>query len=234
MNEYLVRSGVHTLLFRMAEQNRNLARVLFKMGKWDKGAELSANVLAYLLNGNASGLYGHAFEDQEYWNLVPYVREGYAYEYFRGLVAMLIRQKESGQNEKAMLFDSLFGHLEFDIDTPDRLILYNWIYLKKCYYRGDYAEFIEEFITFMEEELCQVYDVLKMSLFQDMNALIRKTGCTDKDLHLQRVRQHLDSKLHAFGYLKSSVDKKSAGNHTASNNDTSFNDFKIAFPGSTV
>lgn len=195
LSEYLVKAGVHTLLFRTAEVHRNLYKLFFKTGEWDKGAELAADVLTYLLNGESKGLYGSIFTERTYWDLLPYLREAYMYEYFKGLVIMLNEYKECGENEKVQLFQRILGGLEFEVNTQDRLIIYNWIYLKRCYISGDRSEFLQGFISFMKEEMSYVYDVLKISLFQDVRTMLWKSSPANKDEHLRLLQMHFEHKL---------------------------------------
>lgn len=221
LNDYLIREGIHTLLFRSAEQNRNLSRVLFRSGDWMNGSLLAKDLLNYLLNGEAGTLYGSVFKDEAYWDTVPYVREGYAYECFRGMVSHMVKF-ESQFSGNVNLFPHMFGDLTFKVDNPDRLIIYNWIYLKTVYQADAYDEFLEAFIAFMKEPMSQLYDVLKISLFKDLNELIENSNYRDKQELLDKIKYHLDEKLNIYDNLRKNI----------SNNSFPSGDIKIPFPGS--
>lgn len=221
LNECLVREGVGTLIFRCAEQNRNLSRVLLKMGEGDKGTALAGNLFKYLVNGDGQGLYGTVFREEQFWSAIPYIREGFTYEYFRGLVSVLVKENPFDQEKKKKLFYQLFGGITFEVTTPDRQAMYNWLFMKNLFYEEHYAEFIESFTEFMQEELSQVYDVLKISLFQDVTYLIQKWSFNDDGHLMQKIKHHLDNKLKLFNTLRADVSRSEYGS----------NDFPLAFPG---
>lgn len=206
LNEYLIREGVHTLLFRSAEQNRNLSRILFRSGDWERGSMLAHDLIDYLLNGEAGNLRGAIFKEPAVWEAVPYVREGYAYECFRGMVSHYIHFNKSFKGENPPdIFPSIFGELSFSVDTPDRKIMHDWLYLKSLYNAGEYDEFLQEFIDFMSEPMSQLYDILKISLFQDVIRLIEKSGYPDMQKLLDKIRHYLEVKLNIHEHLRRDI-----------------------------
>ncbi|PSL50297.1 hypothetical protein CLV51_1011641 [Chitinophaga niastensis] len=207
LNEYLIREGVFTLLFRSAEQNRNISRILFRKGDWQAGAALSRDLANYLLNGEPGNLYGKIFEGREFWEAVPYVREGYAYECFRGMVSQMIHFEKDVKGDPPDLFSHLFRDLSFVVDTPDRQILHDWLYLKTLYHAGEYDEFLEEFISFMRDPMSQLYDILKISLFLDVKRLVEKSGFPDKLPLLLQIKHHLDTKLNLLEHYRRDISK---------------------------
>lgn len=73
----------------------------------------------------------------------------------------------------------------------------------------------------MQEELSQVYDVLKISLFQDVTYLIQKWSFNDGSHLMKKIKYHLDNKLKLFNVLRADVSRNEYGT----------NDLPLAFPG---
>jgi hypothetical protein len=217
-----VREGVYTLIFRIGEQNRNLAKILFRKGAVKEGALLAKDLLQYLLSGHPGKLTGSIFSERRYWEEVPYVREGYAYDYFRGMVTQLVYLENQSPEEMTGLFDDLFGDVDVEVTTPDRLIIYNWLYLKTTFRAGAYSEFVEALITFMSEPMSQLYDILKISLFRDVKLWLKKSNFNAKEELSLKIRHHLDEKLNIYEEFRDKVEKSKF----------TLNDFRIPFPGS--
>lgn len=203
-NDILIHEGLHSLVFRSAEQNRNLARVLMVSDSISVGAKLAGNVLDYLLNGSPKNLYGNIFKNTEYWTKNPYIREGYSYEYFRGLVHNILVANNSHLKQRE-LFDCYFKELSFDVTSPDRLIMSEWIKIKRAYYQGDIDEFLNLFIIYMKDQTTSLYDLLKVSLIQDIEHIYIVTGNGKSNNLKNKIIKYLDSTLVQYGYLKSFI-----------------------------
>jgi hypothetical protein len=189
VNESLLNKGISCLLFRCLEQNRNISRICFRKGLKEDGAVLARAILDYMLSGNSGPLFGTIFT-RETWNATPYVREGYTYSYFRGLVYYMIDDRTT-EEEKRDLFHILFGGLEFSTNTVDRLILYNWVYIKGKEVERRYDEFLNGFLEFMQEPICKIYDILKVSLYFDVRRMVEKSDYDDKDRLLKKIEKML-------------------------------------------
>ena len=205
LNEHLIREGVHTLLFRSAEQNRNLIRVFFRSGDWDAGATLGRDLIDYLFNNTAGTLYGKIFSEEAYWNKVPYVRECYACQCFNGLVSHMIHLERLPNPEIPSLFPYLFENFTVDPSTPDRLIIYNWLDIKTAFHKGMYDLFLEEFIEFMTEPVSQLYDILKISLFLDVSKLIENSNYDKKAILSLKIKDYLETKLNVYETLRKDI-----------------------------
>lgn len=191
--EYLVHQGMRSLIFRCMEQNRNISRVNFVSGNEDEGCRHAGAILDYLLTGQNSGLTGSVFNEAN-WLAMPYVREGYAYHFFIALTHYF-KDEQLTQSAKERLFDRLFGRLDFETNTPDRLIIYNWIYLKKKEIEGDYAGFVREFSDFMSEPICQIYDMPRIILFRDLARIVRKSGYLSKSTLLSKIDDYMKTRI---------------------------------------
>jgi hypothetical protein len=205
LNEYLIKKGIDTLLFRAAEQNKNIVRVLFRQHRITEACQLTRSLFSFLFTGATEGLYGSIFSDPEYWNRVPYVREGYAYEMFRAIVSMIMSlEKNQGLGEKA--FRDIFSTLKIDVDTPDRLIISEWIAIKKKFYEKDLSGFFELLNAFFETPLCKIYDVIKISLLLDVCSLVEDSYDRTGDLHCRSVIfEYINEYLNGQFYLKTDL-----------------------------
>lgn len=219
LNDYLIRLGVHTLLFRSAEQNRNISRILFRKQDWVAAAGLAKDLLRYLFQGQAGKLHGTIFSNHAYWEKNEYVREGYAYECFRAFVSQMIQIERANMTESPDIFYLLFDGLEIDITSPDRLIIANWLEIKRAYKNGNYTAFISDFIEYMMEPMSQLYDILKISLFLDVKQYVHDSDFQKKDTLVVKIKKHLDEKLNISENLK-----KDLGAKNFTNNDFNFNE----------
>ncbi|WP_160715001.1 hypothetical protein [Chitinophaga solisilvae] len=202
LNEYLIREGIFTLLFRAAEQNKNISRIFFRSGNWQAGATFAKDLLHYLLNGEPGQLYGTIFREKTFWNEIPYVREGYAYQCFRVMVSLMIHVEKRHPVIAPHLFPGIFGDLRFEINTPDRQILAHWMHIRKAFHTGDYEEFLIELLEFMHDPKCKIYDILKTDLLLETIKLVKKeTQYPGAAALLQNIGNYLENELHAQEYL---------------------------------
>ena len=168
LNEHLIRSGISTLLMRTAEQNKNVIRVLFRSADWKTAGSFTHDFLMYLFNGNCKLQNGQIFFEKKYWKKNEYVREGYCYECFRSMVSLVIHSEKRLNVSAQELFLLIFSDLDFEVNTPDRQIIYDWLQLKKLCFSGEYRKFKKEFVSFMMNPLSKIYDILKISIILDV------------------------------------------------------------------
>jgi hypothetical protein len=206
LNDYLVRAGFGTLLFRLLEQNVNLTRICSRTGAAERGANLFGDLLQYLLNGESGGLYGSVFADPQFWRATPYLREASAFETFKRAVYLLIEHKKHDPAGECELFGALFGRIgTFEITTPERQVFYNWLYLKRLYYAGEYGQFLGDLTEFMEEPLSKSFDLLKLSLLQNVIRLAEDGGAASRDFCLGEITDFINHKLDVHADLKALV-----------------------------
>lgn len=172
MNEYLIRQGMGTLNLRCFEQNKNISRTLMRQGKTEEGYCLIFNLLNFLLTGVSRGLHGSLFADENYWNIVPVLREAYASELFSMFSEDMI--KFNSGNKTDFLPNCWYMDLDFEVTTPARQIIYNWIYINKQLSEGNYGEYIDSMTYFFEQPMSASYDVMKMSLLVDFMKVTRR------------------------------------------------------------
>ncbi|MBT2562524.1 hypothetical protein [Pedobacter sp. ISL-64] len=205
LNDYLIQQGLFTLLFRAAEQNKNISRVFFRSGQWEKGAQLGKDLLSYLFNGKKGCLYGKIFADKAVWKEIPYVREGYAYECFNALVSLMIHFERRSAKEEKDVFGKMFKGLRFKINTPDRQILAHWIYIKELYYNQNYTRFLSELIQFMQEPTSIQFDILKISILSDAVKLASTPDYPNSVALMDKLNVLLETELKANDFFKRDI-----------------------------
>ena len=208
LNEYLIREGVFSLLFRAAEQVKNIVRVFFKSGDHGSGARLAYELLNYLFNGEPGLLYGTIFRDRSIWDEMPYVREGYAYDCFKAMVYQMIHFEKATGCPSPDVFATIFDRLSLDITTPDRQIIGDWLEMKRCRRQGRSDEFLCSFTDFMSEPLPVSYEILKIDLFSDLVQLVNESRYPGKDGMLQELYQYMENRLNASYHLGKDISAK--------------------------
>lgn len=202
LNEYLITLGMGTLNLRCFEQNKNISRILLKSGNDRAGYVLIFNLLNYLLTGTANNLYGNLFKDNNYFNIVPILRETYAYELFSMFSEDMIRFNTG--NRAALFPKSWFLELDFEVNTPARQWIYNWIYINKQLAAHNYDEYVGSMIYFFEQPASVFYDVMKMALLVDFTRVARQCHC-DENIIPARIASYVMEKLRCNEKLRKYV-----------------------------
>ncbi|WP_294263970.1 hypothetical protein [uncultured Chryseobacterium sp.] len=171
LNDYLVQQGIYTLNLRCFEQNKNISRIYFRNHQEDSGYQLIFNLINYLLNGVNENLFGNIFSQKEYWMKVPIIRETYAYELFTMITEDMIR---FNIHSTEFLPDDWYSGLDFEVNTPDRQIIYNWIYINKQLRDSNYKDYFKGLIYYFQQPYNQFYDILKIALLLDLYKFVEK------------------------------------------------------------
>ena len=118
---------MYSLNLRVFEQNKNISRVLFRSKKTEEGYELLRTLFQYMLTGENVDLYGGTLKHKMYWEKMPIIRETYTYEMFCMIAEDMLW---FNQNNHIDLFPSdWFTRLDFDVDNPNRQVLYNYMFI---------------------------------------------------------------------------------------------------------
>jgi len=201
LNEYLIRSGVSTLLFRAAEQNKNIMKILFRSSDCKTAGNFARDFLSYLFNGASKLQKGKIFYEKKYWRNNPYIREGYSYECFRSVVSLTIHLQKRLKVSSKELFFYIFSELDFEVNNPDRDIISTWLHLKKLCYSGKYLEFRTEVFDFFKTPISKIYDILKVDLILEIQQIIEEdTTEVGREAHISLTKFMYD-KLNAQFYL---------------------------------
>ncbi|WP_142688158.1 hypothetical protein [Chitinophaga polysaccharea] len=193
MNEYLVRQGLYTLVFRCLEQNKNISRILFRSGDEEAGNALLVRLFDYMLNGGDRDLYGVIFKEPAFFERQAYIREAYAYECFRMIVEDMIRFPGKGGHQAN--FVPWYLQLDFEVNTTDRQILYNWIYVSRQLWENNYEHYFESLLTFLKEPVSQLYDVLKLQQAIAASKVIKASDHREKGKIIDAINTFITTKL---------------------------------------
>lgn len=188
LNDYLIQLGMNSLNLRVFEQNKNISRILFRAKRNTEAQELLKRLFEYMLTGKSVGLYGGTLLHKTYWEKVPIVRETYSYEMFCMIAEDMIWFNKDNITE---YFPSdWFPVSDFDVDNPNRQVLYNYMYIVNQLKAENYEDFIDSLIYYFSEPISLYYDLLKVSLLLDTIKLVNKSN-----FHL---KAHLRIKLVDF------------------------------------
>ncbi|WP_407492417.1 hypothetical protein, partial [Elizabethkingia anophelis] len=196
LNDYLVQQGIYTLNLRCFEQNKNISRIYFRNGEVQLGYELISNLITYLFNGKSNNLFGNIFNEKQYWDKVPIIRETYAYELFTMIAEDIIRFNI--QKNDIFLPDEWYIDLDFEVNTPDRQIVYNWIYINKQLRSSNYKEYFDSMIYYFQQAHSQFYDILKIFLIIDFHKFINRNKIPNKIVIENKIVDFIENKLNSY------------------------------------
>ncbi|WP_143305166.1 hypothetical protein [Chitinophaga vietnamensis] len=205
LNEYLVRQGLHTLIFRCLEQNKNISRIRYRSGDDEGGNAFLLRLFEYMFNGTDQDLYGVIFKDPAFYDRQVYIREAYTYETVRMIVEDMIRisAKQLYPTENSPF--PWFLQLEFEVNTLDRQIIYNWMYVNRQLWENNYTHYFESLIEFLKEPVSQLYDVLKLHLMMGAARVVRESEYKGKDKILDEIKTYIQTKLTGYQTLRARI-----------------------------
>lgn len=206
LNDYLVHRGMPSLNLRIFEQNKNISRVLYKSGKNAEGGILLNHLFNYLLNGVNNSLYGSIFHHAEYWEKVPLIRETYAYE----LVCMIVEDMIWFYPDMTELYPmDWYEGLDFEVDNPNRQVIYNFMYINRQMHAGNYEELIDSMIYYFEQPISIYYEIFRASLLLDFIKLVRLSDHPEKEQVESRIQQFLFDHVKMTDRMKKFLSEKS-------------------------
>ena len=196
INDYLIRIGFSTLLYRRLEQEINLSKIYTKQENWRSGYLLFGSIIYYLENGKSEGLSSDIFGDSSLWGKTPYLREINLLDFVCRATASLIAFTAQKPEQEKVIFGDLFARInQLKTNTLERLVLSDWLHLKQKYFSEQNEEFVSGLIEFMQEDLSKEFDILKLSLFQNLFRLIDKPKSECSDVVITNLRRFIDNKL---------------------------------------
>ena len=194
INEYLVRRGCFVLIHRCTELNVNLSKVLVKKGRYEEGVKIHGGVLGYLADGKVDDLHGTIFNEKKYWTPFPCLREDFMLDNFKSMCFFLIDHKRYRGGGEKVLFDCLFSQVyDLESDTYLRKILRDWIDIKRKFFSKEYDLFVTKAVSFLQNPIEQYFDILKLSLCQNLITLVQ--GAPDEARILTKIEGYIDTKL---------------------------------------
>jgi cellobiose-specific phosphotransferase system component IIA len=200
LNEHLVRLGCPSMVFRCLEQNINLSRIYGRRGEVAAERRIVNGLLRYLLFNDADAIWGTTYPktyDPAQANYLTYVSEGTLKIYIAMVAGKLIEAAANVPTAEGPLYDDLLGNLgEFDTPTLERVVIYNWLYLKRTYLAGHIEEFITNLPDFLGDPYERRFDVLKLSLCQNLLHWLHTQQSSTQRTQLQHsIARFIDTKL---------------------------------------
>lgn len=194
LNDYLIQLGMNSLNLRVFEQNKNISRVLFRAKRNDEAQELLKRLFDYMLTGRSVGLFGGTFLHKAYWEKVPIVRETYSYEMFCMIAEDMIWFNKS--DSLAYFPSDWFPENNFEVDNPNRQVLYNYMYIINQLKSENYEDFIDSLIYYLNEPITLYYDILKISLILETVKLVESSSYNRKTELRIKLIEFIQAKLH--------------------------------------
>jgi len=166
----LERNGYPILIFRRIEQVQNMARIYHKMGDLESAADLLKSAIVFLYSGKAEGL---VIED---WNSklvqdVRMVQENALDSVFNQLAALNTTLMYDPKYNNEYFYTHYFKLFlaEMPTDVYNRVILYNWMFVKASYFNDDEATYFDNLKSFFgDNEVSSYYDSLKINLLEEV------------------------------------------------------------------
>lgn len=166
----LERRGFGAFIYRRIEQLQNIGNILFKSQRDDEAHELLRNVLTFMHTGHAKGLFT---DDWEVATLTytRILQEGALHAVVRQIAHQNTLYQEHPQYNHAFYHQFFFQDFarELETDTYNRVILYNWAYVKNSYLEQGPAAFLENTLAFLADEAVAInYNNLKVNLLSQV------------------------------------------------------------------
>lgn len=177
--DYLMHSGTYNLNTRCFELIKNVAKVYLKENKQEEGYEIIRNLLDYIFNGNYhSNLIATFTKHKVFFEETPILREDYGLSIF---IEILENTIFSGvETGTSFLPNQWFIKLEIEVDTLEKQILYNFIYIEQKRQEKKYNEYMDALHYFFEQEYSSLFDPLKVYLLFNYYQLTKKNNSDDE------------------------------------------------------
>lgn len=172
----LERQGFGPLIYRRIEQLQNIANILFRQQQVEQANQLLKNALTFVHTGRAEGLLIDDW-DADTMRRVRTLQENT----LEAVLSQLAAQNTLYMNDAVyhneyyhrVFFRGLLQELE--ADTYNRVVLYNWLYVKNSYFELGAEEFLRNALEFLSDEaITAAYDVFKANLLAQAIWVIRQ------------------------------------------------------------
>lgn len=206
LNDYLVQQGVHALMPRVLEQNKNIASIFLREKKFDSAYSLLFNLFNYLFNGTNKNLYGNSLNSILIWKNTEMLREVYINQMFMAIVADSVRF--NFYNKDCYLPSKWYLNLKFKVNNTNRKIISDWIHINLKLRENNIEEFIKSLINFLSEPISSHYDILKIALIIELNKLMQKSSYSKKELLFDKISFYLKEKLTGHSRIREIMIKR--------------------------
>ncbi|MFK8010005.1 MAG: hypothetical protein AB8H03_26865 [Saprospiraceae bacterium] len=205
LNDYLIHLGMYTLNLRVIEQNKNISRILLRAGKTEAGFEILKNLFHYMFNGVSNNLNGSILNYKEFWEKVPILRESYTYQMFCMIIEDIIRFNFKSPNEYYP--NEWYKDLDFEVNSPDRQLIYNWIYINNQLTKGDYHDFFDSINYYFSQPTSHDYDILKISLLIELSKFISNSEYQGQKEALKKLEDYCLNQFNTYERLRNDIKK---------------------------
>lgn len=197
--DYLVHRGIYSLYLRSFEQNKNIARVLIRAGKYEEGNQLINNILNFLLTGKDNGLHGIIYTEF-YHGKIPVLREMYTYDFFAEIVEEHI--KLGLATKSSLSCSEIFGNIDFEVNTPERQLIYNWLYINEQFKMKKISDYLDSLIYFFRQPVSRGFDILRISLLIDLITIVKSMDTPEEEMIMQKIKYFMLNKLKNYENLR--------------------------------
>lgn len=192
----LERRGYPALVYRRIEQLQNIARIYSTSEQPALAQQLLKNTLTYIHSGLASGLF---IDDWDVATIgqVPVLQESTLRSVFIQLAEHNTRTMSHMYYGDAYFYLTVVREVlaQFEATTYNRVVLYNWLYVKASYYEQGPAAFLANVLSFVRDpEVAREYDQLKANLLAQAIWHIRQQPEPVRPL-LEAIRTFAESRL---------------------------------------
>lgn len=204
LNEFLAHKGITSMIFRAAEQTKNIGKIFFKSSDFIEAYEIKKALLIYLFKGRVSSkLYGSIFNSRYLWKKHSKERNDFGLSYFVELVYEMRLNLKDLQCQKDY-FKSIFNRFSVNDTEPYSLILNGWLKATKKLMNSDFDAFVLASAEVLYNEFPAELIFLKVILLADLNLIISKIRTTDNtELHT-RCTKYLNERIQGFDFFKES------------------------------
>lgn len=201
--DYLMHSGTYNLNTRCFELIKNVAKVFLKEKKQEEGYEMIRNLLDYIFNGNYhTNLVATFTKHKVFFEETPILREDYGLSIFIEILENTIFSGIVSGN--SYLPNQWFIDLEIEVDSLEKQILYNFIYIEQKRKEKKYHEYLDAIHYFFKQEYSSLFDPLKVYLLFNYYQL-RKEDNIKIVLLKEKMVEYIQNKITINEKLKEKV-----------------------------
>jgi hypothetical protein len=169
----LIFKGMHSLVFRNIEQNKNLAFILKKDNEKKSSDYIKGDILNYYFSGKTKNLYGQCFNNSRIWNEMPYLRDSFGYLTFKENVEKYYDVCKISFSEGIYFYNTTFSNiLSCAPNTLERYIIFKWLETQDAFYDKKYIDFLIKINEFFDEEKEVFFDAFKKILLLQFLSIV--------------------------------------------------------------
>jgi hypothetical protein len=197
----LIFKGMHSLVFRNIEQNKNLAFILKKNNKKKSSDYIKGDILNYYFSGKTKTLYGRCFNNNSIWNEMPYLRDSFGYLTFKENVEKYYDVCQISFSEGNYFYNATFSNILSCVpNTLERYIIFKWLETQDAFYDKKYIDFLIKMNDFFDEEKEVFFDAFKKILLLQFLSIVHlsKLSIDEKNKIEVLIFDFKDSKLSKY------------------------------------